>query len=208
MQLEYDEDGKKFLYFILPVFAFILLPITYWLWPNTEETKTVARPIYASIYDDYQLLQANKVKRKRQSIPIKIGLALAWIVLIFLAYRISLIEVEHEEYDPFAILNVNQDASINEIRQVYHELSKIHHPDRGGDSEKFKEIAQAYKTLTDEEAKKNWRKYGNPDGPKVMRLGFAIPKWFVERHNSMFVLLVYTSIFMIVLPIIVLCLLK
>ena len=28
-----------------------------------------------------------------------------------------------------------------------------------------KEIAKAYKTLTDEEAKENWKKYGNPDGP-------------------------------------------
>ncbi|CAF5190099.1 unnamed protein product, partial [Rotaria sp. Silwood1] len=28
-----------------------------------------------------------------------------------------------------------------------------------------KEIAKAHKTLTDEEAKENWKKYGNPDGP-------------------------------------------
>ncbi len=39
------------------------------------------------------------------------------------------------------------------------------HPDKGGDEEKFKELTKAYKALTDEEAKKNWREYGNPDGP-------------------------------------------
>jgi hypothetical protein len=54
---------------------------------------------------------------------------------------------------------------------------------------------RAYKTLTDDEANENWRKYGNPDGRRVVRLGFSIPKWFVDRQNSMFVLLVYSSIF-------------
>jgi translocation protein SEC63 len=39
------------------------------------------------------------------------------------------------------------------------------HPDRGGDEEKFKELAKAYKALTDEETRKAWEEYGNPDGP-------------------------------------------
>ncbi|UJR34718.1 hypothetical protein I4U23_027495 [Adineta vaga] len=64
----------------------------------------------------------------------------------------------YEEYDPFAALNIDRDASFNEIKRAYHELSKTHHPDRGGDPEKFKQIAKAYKTLTDKEAQENWRK--------------------------------------------------
>ncbi|CAF3492449.1 unnamed protein product [Rotaria sordida] len=82
-------------------------------------------------------------------------------------------------------------------------LTKKHHPDRGGDPEKFKEIAKAYKTLTDEEAKENWKKYGNPDGPGVTRFDIALPKWLVDHQNSTFVLLIYTGVFMIVLPVIV-----
>lgn len=39
------------------------------------------------------------------------------------------------------------------------------HPDKGGDPEKFKELTKAYKALTDEEARNNWKEYGNPDGP-------------------------------------------
>ena len=35
-------------------------------------------------------------------------LVLAWIILIVLAYRVSLIETEHKEYDPFAVLNVDR----------------------------------------------------------------------------------------------------
>ncbi|CAF5220431.1 unnamed protein product, partial [Rotaria magnacalcarata] len=34
-------------------------------------------------------------------------------------------------------LDVDQGASISEIKRAYRELSKKHHPDRGGDPEKF-----------------------------------------------------------------------
>ncbi len=42
------------------------------------------------------------------SISSKLGLVLAWIILIVLAYRVSLIETEHKEYDPFAILDIDR----------------------------------------------------------------------------------------------------
>ncbi len=38
----------------------------------------------------------------------KIILVLAWIILIILAYRVSLIEIEHKEYDPFAVLDIDR----------------------------------------------------------------------------------------------------
>ena len=46
------------------------------------------------------------------------------------------------------------------------------HPDKAKDEKtkevhnaKFVEINKAYKTLTDENSRKNWEEYGNPDGP-------------------------------------------
>ena len=35
-----------------------------------------------------------------------------------------------------------------------------HHPDRGGDEEKFKEINAAYEVLSDENKRKTYDKYG------------------------------------------------
>ena len=142
MKIEDDKNGNNFWYLILPVYVCILLPITFLLWPKTEEKKIEPYPIYrfnfAPNSNEYRLLHANKPNRRLQTILTSIGLVMAWSVLIFLAYRISLIETEHEGYDPFAVLGVDQEASISEIRQIYHELSKKHHPDRGGDPEKFK----------------------------------------------------------------------
>ncbi len=47
-----------------------------------------------------------------------------------------------------------------------------HHPDKAKSDKdreaanlRFIEINKAYKTLTDERARKNWEDYGNPDGP-------------------------------------------
>jgi translocation protein SEC63 len=121
---------------------------------------------------------------------------------------VSSIEISDKDYDPFSVLNVDREASMSEIKRAYRELGRKHHPDRRGDPEQFKEIAKAYRTLTNEEASENWRESGNPDGQRILRLGFAIPKWFVERENSMLVLMLYMGSFMIVLPVLIVCLLK
>ena len=50
----------------------------------------------------------------------------------------------------------------------------LHHPDRGGDPIKFMKITKAHQALTDEEARKNWEEYGNPDGPGGLLVYFII----------------------------------
>merc|ERR1711981_1474294 len=57
-----------------------------------------------------------------------------------------------------------------------------------------------YDALTDETARYNWEHYGNPDGPQAMQFGIGLPSWIVEEKNSIWVLGVYTLIFMIGLP--------
>ena len=44
----------------------------------------------------------------------------------------------------YDILGVNKDASQDEIKKNFRKLSLKHHPDRGGDAEKFKELGEAY----------------------------------------------------------------
>jgi translocation protein SEC63 len=39
MKFEYDENGAKFVYFVLAFYAMVLIPITYFFWPKKTEKK-------------------------------------------------------------------------------------------------------------------------------------------------------------------------
>lgn len=56
--------------------------------------------------------------------------------------------------DPYSVLGVSRSASPEEIKKAFKKLSLKYHPDRpSGDEEKFKQITEAYTTLTNPEAK-------------------------------------------------------
>uniref|UniRef100_A0A8D0L5I1 SEC63 homolog, protein translocation regulator n=1 Tax=Sphenodon punctatus TaxID=8508 RepID=A0A8D0L5I1_SPHPU len=94
-------------------------------------------------------------------------------------------------------------ASTAEVKKQYRLLSLKYHPDKGGDEVMFMKIAKAYAALTDDEAAKNWKEYGNPDGPQATSFGIALPAWIVDQKNSILVLLVYGLAFMVILPVVV-----
>jgi len=200
-EIEYEFNEENFFYFIVPFGTFILMMITCCLWPKSEEKEIASHVVdiynVAADHNVRELLRVNKSDRRQQARRTKIGLILTWVILFIVVYYMLPVVNEKEEFNPFVILNVYEEASVSEMKHAYHELSKQHHPDRGGDPEKFKEITQAYKILTDELAKENWRKYGNPDGLKELRFGFAIPKWSADPKNSMFIFCTYTSFFLI-----------
>ena len=53
--------------------------------------------------------------------------------------------------DPYKILGVSKDASKGEIKKAYRKLAVKHHPDMGGDEEKFKQLSEAYSLLSSEQ---------------------------------------------------------
>ncbi len=66
--------------------------------------------------------------------------------------------VNNEKY--YELLGVDKSATPHEIKKAHRKLALKHHPDKGGDSEKFKEINQAYEVLRDEEKRAIYDKYG------------------------------------------------
>lgn len=63
----------------------------------------------------------------------------------------------------YTILGLDESATEAEIKAAYRKLSKEHHPDKGGDEKKFKEIKQAYEVLFDGERRKRYDETGSFD---------------------------------------------
>ena len=147
------------------------------------------------------LLKQKPASNKMWSIFTKVLYVALWVMFFACLYKVSTIDLEFKEFDPYAELEIDSGADKKEIRSAYKKLSLEHHPDRGGDAERFIRVKKAYEALTDEETRKNWEEYGNPDGPGATQFGIALPKWLVEKKNSMWVLAAYGLAFMIILPI-------
>lgn len=60
----------------------------------------------------------------------------------------------------YDILGVSQSASQDELKKAYKKAAIKNHPDKGGDPEKFKELAQAYEVLSNPEKREVYDQYG------------------------------------------------
>jgi DnaJ-class molecular chaperone len=73
--------------------------------------------------------------------------------------------------DYYNVLGVDRGASSEDIKKAYRSLAMKHHPDRGGNAEKFKQIEEAYRTLSDDQKRSE---YDNPM-PNFGQAGFGGP---------------------------------
>uniref|UniRef100_A0A7S4QLJ7 J domain-containing protein n=1 Tax=Alexandrium monilatum TaxID=311494 RepID=A0A7S4QLJ7_9DINO len=60
----------------------------------------------------------------------------------------------------YKLLEVEKSASEADIKKAYRKLAVKHHPDKGGDPEKFKEITRAYEVLSDSDKRSKYDRFG------------------------------------------------
>src|SRR4030042_6022042 len=62
--------------------------------------------------------------------------------------------------DYYQILGLSREASPEEIKKAYYKLAHKHHPDKGGEEKKFKEINEAYQVLSNKEKRTQYDQFG------------------------------------------------
>lgn len=60
----------------------------------------------------------------------------------------------------YDILGVDKKATKEDVKKAFRKLAQTHHPDKGGDEAKFKEITEAYSVLGDEKKRREYDSYG------------------------------------------------
>ena len=91
--------------------------------------------------------------------------------------------------DLYQVLGVSRNASTEEIKKAYRKLALKHHPDRNpddpGSEERFKEVTEAYNTLSDPEKK---LEYDRPQQSSPFGSGFSQSNFhgFEDLFGEMF----------------------
>ena len=79
--------------------------------------------------------------------------------------------------DHYATLGVARNATQDEIKRAFRKLASQHHPDKGGDTQKFQEIQAAYDTLGDAGKRQAY------DNPAPQFGGFGGGAQFGNMHD-------------------------
>lgn len=210
--LEYDNSA--FYYFSVSLCVLYVVPVTF---------LSLRRIVYGVFLKDRLIdrqnvrcdrelskmkqLEAEKTKLSNVFSPIFVGNLLVLAAMWYGLYRmISLLQEDSEikSFDPFAILGIAAGASEREIKRAYRKMSLLYHPDKNiGDAvaeQKFMLVAKAYEALTDEVAKANYEKYGNPDGRQALQLSIGLPTFLMDPANHNVVLFLYLIILVIAVP--------
>lgn len=82
----------------------------------------------------------------------------------------------------YEVLGLSKKATASEIKSAFKKMAKEHHPDLGGDPEKFKNINEAYQVLNDSTKKADYDIKLNI--PNRGRFSFSFDEFFKSRQTS------------------------
>lgn len=216
-EYNYDADAQFYPYFVLIVTGLVTLPLTYSLLrtPTDISAQAKAGHITSSFKpDDADIIDAQRAKQKRKALRRKrmVTAASGWLLMAYMVYLVIVTERTHEKpWDPYAILNVGVGAAEKAINSRYRRLSTTMHPDKRRPdpatnttiesiNEEWVEIVKAYKALTDEDTRRNFELYGNPDGKQSTSFGIALPNILIAEGSGKYVLAFYAGLLGIALP--------
>jgi curved DNA-binding protein CbpA len=82
----------------------------------------------------------------------------------------------------YNILGVNPTDTKEQIKKAYRKLALQHHPDKGGNAEKFKKISVAFEILFNDEARRDYdEELRDPSKPRKSKGGLEAPKFDAQE---------------------------
>lgn len=188
-RLEYDDSA--FYFFFISLLSIFLFPFTYYMLKKIvygeldlgEGGKNCG--CKTCLEKQSQRINAARKTWMRFGFFIQIALCLFLWYLFFIAAK-EVKEIKPiKSFDPYEILESEAGADLKVLKSQFRKLSLKFHPDKNPDDplahQRFIDLSKAYKTLTDDTARANYEKYGNPDGPGSYKVAIALPRFLLEK---------------------------
>ncbi|MES1914264.1 MAG: hypothetical protein MHM6MM_006357 [Cercozoa sp. M6MM] len=205
-------DDVAFFWFILTVMGLIVVPRTLWhllqpllnrvlssLVSHKETSPTVAVAAKFRPNNDTTTKSAQKSRKGGITVS-RVAFGLIWVVFVLLLWQVPRFTAKNlARFDPYEILDLSKDASIEDIKRQFRKLSREWHPDvpKNRDNaevaQKFMLLNKAKETLTDDATRENYEKYGNPDGFQGASYTIGMPSFLLHKDNQLYVLGAYMS---------------
>ena len=207
--LEYDNSA--FYYFAITCLFFYLIPGSYYVLTELNEAFFKGNSKALKARTGAETSKASNLKKNtREFARLRTWSFIINLILLIIAFVLFAILVsnvisngEVQRFDPYQILGIDAEATTSEIKKSYRKLSLKFHPDKNpGDKvaeEMFMKIAKAYESLTDEAARENYMKFGNPDGKQSLEVSIGLPVWLLE--NPKVVMVLYLIAMCVIIPI-------
>jgi len=219
-----EEDDTTTLFFLLSLLVCVVGPWTLavlWslIWPGAAEVeKTFPTTTEKGLRVRNCQTQAMSAKREAHIARLRsrramctrgflirtaiLGLLWCWLAYIVFQLRTVLATSSmYANFDPYELLNIGRSAGKAEVKKAFRKLSLQLHPDKNPDPsavEKFILVKKAYDSLTDPVSARNYKLYGNPDGPTRVEIGMAIPS--IGKDQQGIVLLIFLFGFILGVP--------
>lgn len=212
-----DYDNSAFYYFMLTILGFYLAPsilyILYRVVGAVLSSATKSKKLNELVRSDAEKEKAKEIVEKNSgfktlwTVGFIVNFILTLLGLAVCYYLILLVWDDHEiaSFDPYQILGIDQGSTDKVIKKAYRMLSLKYHPDKNPGNKQaeeiFMKVAKAYEALTDETAKENWEKYGNPDGKQALEVSIGLPTFLLEKDNQNTILVIYLLLLVVVIPV-------
>uniref|UniRef100_A0A3B4UGU9 SEC63 homolog, protein translocation regulator n=1 Tax=Seriola dumerili TaxID=41447 RepID=A0A3B4UGU9_SERDU len=196
-QFQYDDSGNTFFYFLTSFVGLIVIPATYYLWPRDQNAEQLRLKSLRRVHGRCLWYRLRLMKSQQSIVPTlkKAALLFGWAVFLLLAYKVSKLDREYQEYNPYEVLNLDPGASLSEIKKQYRVLSLKYHPDKG--------VSVSFLLQYENKGSCHFGPLSLLSPFLATSFGIALPAWIVDQKNSMLVLLVYGLAFMVILPVVV-----